>query len=158
MNEALHAGSAQWWRTRVASIRPGGRVHRLGRFGIVGLTGVAVNEAALALLVGGLHLRYVVGYVLATQVSTLWNFAGIETWAFKSTSPPTNPRMLRFASLLLVNNTANLLTAPLFLLLTVVAGINYLISNLLTLGIVFLLRFVFAERIWDLQPGRAAQA
>ena len=44
---------------------------------------------------------------------------------------------MRLGSLLLVNNAANLLTAPLFWLLTVV-GINYLVANLLTLGLVFL--------------------
>ena len=132
-----------------------GRVHRLGRFGLVGLTGIAVNEAALAALVGGLHLNYVVGYLLATQFSTLWNFGWIETWAFKSVSP-TNRRSVRLGSLLVVNNAANLLTAPLFFLLTVV-GINYLVANLLTLGLVFLLRFLFAERIWAPRPTSAAQ-
>ena len=132
-----------------------GRVHRLGRFGLVGLTGIAVNEAALAVLVGGLHLHYVVGYLLATQFSTLWNFGWIETWAFKSVSP-TNRRSVRLGSLLVVNNAANLLTAPLFFLLTVV-GINYLVANLLTLGLVFLLRFLFVERIWAPRPAPAAQ-
>jgi putative flippase GtrA len=136
------------WRAFATSARPGGRAHRLGRFGIVGLTGIAVNEVALAVLVGGLHLRYIVGYLLATQFSTLWNFGWIEMWAFKSVAP-TNRKAQRFASLLLVNNVANLLTAPLFLLLTVGAGINYLVSNMLTLALIFLLRFLFAERIWS---------
>ena len=106
-------------------------------------------------MVGGLHLNYVVGYLLATQFSTLWNFGWIETWAFKSVSP-TNRRSVRLGSLLVVNNAANLLTAPLFFLLTVV-GINYLVANLLTLGLVFLLRFLFAERIWAPRPAPAAQ-
>ena len=123
---------------------------------LVGLTGIAVNEAALAVLVGGLHLHYVAGYLLATQFSTLWNFGWIETWAFKSVSP-TNRRSVRFGSLLLVNNAANLLTAPLFLLLTVAVGINYLVANLLTLGLIFLVRFLFAERIWAPRPAPAPQ-
>jgi putative flippase GtrA len=144
------------WRAIAASTRRGGRAHRLGRFGIVGLTGIAVNEIALALLVGGLHLQYVVGYLLATQFSTLWNFGWIETWAFKSVSP-TNRRKVRFASLLLVNNAANVLTAPLFVLLTVGARINYLISNMLTLGLIFLVRFLFAERIWSARTTPATQ-
>ena len=156
MSEDPRAGTTNRWRAIAASARPGGRAHRLGRFGIVGLTGIAVNEAAIALLVSGLHLRYLVGYLLATQFSTVWNFGWIETWAFKSVSP-TNRRTLRFASLLLVNNVANLLTAPLFLLLTVVVGINYLISNMLTLGLIFLVRFLFAERIWAPGPTPATQ-
>ncbi|MDQ1510610.1 MAG: hypothetical protein QOG50_2454 [Actinomycetota bacterium] len=156
MSEVLRADATNRWRAIAVSMRPGGRAHRLGRFGIVGLTGIAVNEVALALLVSGLHLRYIVGYLLATQFSTLWNFGWIEMWAFKSVAP-TNRRTRRFASLLLVNNAANLLTAPLFLLLTVGAGINYLVSNMLTLGLIFLLRFLFAERIWAPHPTRAAQ-
>jgi hypothetical protein len=64
---------------------------------------------------------------------------------------------VRLGSLLVVNNAANLLTAPLFFLLTVV-GINYLVANLLTLGLVFLLRFLFAERIWAPRPAAAAQS
>ena len=155
MSEDHRADRAFRWRAIAASARPGGRAHRLGRFGIVGLTGIAVNEAAIALLVGGLHLRYLVGYLLATQFSTLWNFGWIETWAFKSVSP-ANRRSVRLGSLLVVNNAANLLTAPLFFLLTVV-GINYLVANLLTLGLVFLLRFLFAERIWAPRAAPAAQ-
>src|SRR5690242_2605642 len=110
---------------------------RLSRFGFVGLTGIAINEAALAGLVGVMHLRYVVAYLLATQFSTVWNFVWIETWAFRSMAP-TNRGASRFVSLLVVNNVANVLTAPLFLLLTVGVGINYLISNMLTLGLIFL--------------------
>lgn len=138
----------------IASFRAGGRAHRLTRFGIVGLTGIAVNEAAIAWLVSGLHLGYAVGYLLATQFSTLWNFAGIETWAFKSMAPANSP-MARFLRLLLVNNVANVLTAPLFLFLTVVVGINYLVGNMLTLGLIFLVRFLFAERIWAPSPAPA---
>jgi len=157
VSEDQHAGSEHRWRVGAASIRTGGRANRLGRFGIVGLTGIVVNEVALVLLVGGLHLRYLVGYLLATQFSTVWNFGWIETWAFRSESTPTHPRTVRFAGLFLVNNAANLLTAPFFLFLTVVAGVNYLVSNILVLGTIFLARFLVAERIWDIHPRRAAQ-
>src|SRR5207244_1064272 len=61
VSEDPRAGTTNRWRAIAASARPGGRAHRLGRFGIVGLTGIAVNEAAIALLVSGLHLRYLVG-------------------------------------------------------------------------------------------------
>lgn len=119
----------------------------IARFGIVGVSGIVVNEAAIALLVSGLGLHYVVGYLLSTQFSTLWNFAFIETWAFRTASP-TNRRWHRFVMLMFVNNVANVLTAPLYVAFTRVFGISYLISNLLTLAIVFLGRFLVAERIW----------
>jgi putative flippase GtrA len=157
LSENWHADAARWWRAGAASVRTGGRANRLGRFGLVGLTGIAVNEAALALLVGAVHLRYIVGFLLATQFSTVWNFGWIETWAFRSLSLPTHSRLVRFRGLFLVNNAANLLTAPLFVFLTVVAGVNYLVSNIVVLGTIFLARFLLAERIWDIHPRHAAQ-
>ena len=117
------------------------------RFGVVGASGLAVNEASIALFVSGLGLHYVVGYLLATQCSTLWNFTFVEFWAFRD-AEVTNRRWHRYVLLVFVNNLANVLTAPLFVLLTSIVGINYLVSNILTLGIVFLGRFVFADRIW----------
>ena len=117
------------------------------RFGVVGASGLAVNEASIALFVSGLGLHYVVGYLLATQCSTLWNFTFVEFWAFRD-AEVTNRRWHRYVLLVFVNNLANVLTAPLFILLTSIVGINYLVSNILTLGIVFLGRFVFADRIW----------
>jgi hypothetical protein len=49
---------------------------------------------------------------------------------------------------MVVNNVANVLTAPLYVAFTSLLGINYLVSNILTLGIVFIGRFAIAERIW----------
>ena len=135
------ARSALW--TRATGARSAG----LARFGIVGASGIVVNELAIAGLVSGLGLHYVVGYLLATQCSTLWNFAFIETWAFRAKSP-TNRRWHRFVMLMVVNNVANVLTAPLYVAFTSLLGINYLVSNILTLAIIFVGRFAVAERIW----------
>src|SRR6476620_1429290 len=123
------------------------RFLRLLRFGIVGASGIVINEGALALMVGGLGLNYIVGYLLATQFSTLWNFAFFETWAFKSNSY-RNRRWQRLGAILLVNNFFNVASVPLLVLFTGVFGINYLVSNLMTLGIVFVVRFALAEWIW----------
>lgn len=139
-------------RRGATSARPRGRSAGLARFGVVGASGIVVNEAAIALLVSGLGLHYVVGYLLATQCSTLWNFAFIETWAFRTASPK-NRRWHRFVMLMVVNNIANVLTAPLYVAFTSGLGINYLVSNILTLAVVFVGRFAVAERIWG---GRAA--
>ena len=145
--ESQDGSSATGARRQSARARSAG----IARFGIVGASGIIVNEAAIAILVSGLGLHYVVGYLLSTQFSTLWNFAFIETWAFRTASP-TNRRWHRFVMLMFVNNLANVLTAPLYVAFTSVFGISYLISNLLTLAIVFLGRFLIAERIWG---GRA---
>lgn len=123
------------------------RLVRLVRFGIVGVSGILINELALAIMVSGLGLNYVVGYLLSTQFSTLWNFAFFETWAFKSESY-RNRRWQRLGMILLVNNFFNVASVPILVLFTSLLGINYLVSNLLTLGIIFVVRFAIAEWIW----------
>jgi dolichol-phosphate mannosyltransferase len=133
------------------------RILRFVRFGAVGASGILVNEAALAVMVGGLGLHYVVGSLLATQCSTLWNFALIETWAFKHSSHK-NRRWQRYAMLMVVNNVANVVTLPILVLCTSVFGINYLISNIFTLLIVVVGRFALADWIWAPVSGSALAA
>jgi putative flippase GtrA len=123
------------------------RATRLIRFAIVGASGILVNELAIALFVSGFGFVPIVGYLLATQVSTFWNFILLEVWAFKD-SQGRGRRWHRWAMLMLVNNIANVATAPLFILLTNVFGVNYLISNVLTLAVVMLGRFAIADWLW----------
>jgi putative flippase GtrA len=92
-------------------------------------------------------VNYIVGAVLATPCSTLWNFILLEVWVFKNTSH-RHRRWHRWIMLMVVNNIANFATLPLLVLCTSVLGINYLISNLLTLILVVLARFALADRIW----------
>jgi putative flippase GtrA len=141
------ANSAKTGKRTLWTRATGARSAGLARFGLVGASGIVVNELAIAGLVSGLGLHYLVGYLLATQCSTLWNFAFIETWAFRAKSP-ANRRWHRFVMLMVVNNIANVLTAPLYVAFTSLLGINYLVSNILTLAIIFVGRFAVAERIW----------
>jgi putative flippase GtrA len=123
------------------------RFFRFVRFSMVGASGIVVNEAALALFVGIFHVHYVVGALLATPCSTLWNFILLEIWVFKNTSH-RHRRWHRWVMLMVVNNIANFATLPLLVLGTSVLGINYLISNLVTLILVVVARFALADRIW----------
>src|SRR3954471_23747913 len=123
------------------------RFARFVRFGVVGASGILINELALAVLVSGLGLNYIVGYLLSTQVSTLWNFALFETWAFKSASY-RNRRRHRLAMILLVNNFFNFASVPILVLFTSGLGINYLVSNIMTLVIIMAVRFAIADWIW----------
>jgi dolichol-phosphate mannosyltransferase len=129
-------------------------VRRFVRFALVGASGIVVNEAAIAVFVSGFGIQYVIGSVLATQCSTLWNFGLLEIWAFKSSSH-RNQRWQRWAMLMLLNNAANVATIPLLVFCTSVLGINYLISNFFTLVVVIVGRFVLADRIWA--PGREVE-
>jgi putative flippase GtrA len=123
------------------------RLLRFLRFAVVGASGIVVNEVAAAVFVSALGLHYVVGVLLSTQCSTLWNFALFEVWAFKSTAHKRRG-WHRWLMLMLVNNVANVATLPILVLCTSVFGINYLISNLFTLVIVIVARFALADWIW----------
>jgi dolichol-phosphate mannosyltransferase len=140
---------------QLVSARVGGRPARLARFGLVGASGLVVNTAALALFTELGHLYYGLGAILATQASTAWNFALTERWVFRGQGAPRGmPRraVLFFAT----NNTAMLVRIPLLLLLTDGIGIQYLVSNVLSLLALTLVRFLLADAwIWR-APHRAA--
>jgi putative flippase GtrA len=131
--------------TRLASFT---RSRDVSRFAIVGLTGLAVNQLAVVLLTEALGLHYIVSAVAATQLSSSWNFAATERWAFRGRQP-VNSALVRYASFLGLNNATLLLRIPLLWILTEAAGLNYLWSNALTLLLLFAARFVIADGlIW----------
>lgn len=126
------------------------------RFGVVGLSGLVINQLLLAGLteVGGIH--YALSAVLATQGSTTWNFFGTDVWAFGDRTR-LRGRSSRFLAFLAINNATLLLRIPALWLLTETVGINYLVANVLTLAALFIGRFALADRwIWsEAAPERA---
>lgn len=129
---------------------------RISTFGAVGLTGLVVNSAALALFAGALHVHYLAGAILATQASTLWNFALAERFVFSSADRRfrRHSRLLRF---LVINNAFLAARGPVLVLMVDVLGTHYLIANLATLAGTFVLRYVVADRvIWAPTPARIA--
>ena len=144
-----------------ASLREGGRylAHlcrlrfnddalRFLRFLIIGLSGLLVNTLLLALATETLGIFYLWSAVLATQGSTLWNFALTETWVF-SDRRAGQSRWARLVMFLVMNNAALLLRGPLMYLLTDRLGIFYILSNIISLGALMALRYTLADRlIW----------
>jgi dolichol-phosphate mannosyltransferase len=140
-------------RSTIPRAAPGGPARRrqrlatLARFATVGASGIVVNQLILWLWVAGADHHYLLGAVVATQGSSTWNFCLTERWVF----PGAGLRRLgaRFLAFLAMNNSALLLRVPLLALLTSFAGMNYLVSNFLTLVVLFLLRFLVSDRlIW----------
>jgi putative flippase GtrA len=121
-----------------------GRFGRLAAFGAVGATGVAVNTAALWLFSEHVvHPHYLIAAVLATEVSTSWNFVLTEKFVFRGPKPGTVPgRGVRF---FLLNHLALLPRLPLLALLVGVFGADLLVANVITLALLFLVRFVIAD-------------
>ena len=121
---------------------------RLSRFGVVGLSGLVVNTLLLAMLVEFGGIGYVLGAAIATQGSTLWNFTMTEGWVYggRSFRRPLRSRLLHCY---VMNNVALLLRAPILVLLTSGLGVNYLVSNVVSLGVLTLLRFAVSDSwIW----------
>ena len=124
------------------------RFAHLIQFLIVGISGLFVNTGLLALFTELFGLHYLVSAVLATQGSTAWNFAGTEWWVFRKREQKT-ARWHRFLGFAGMNNGMLLLRAPLLALFVDLLGLHYIIGNLLSLGIMTLLRFALSDRlIW----------
>jgi dolichol-phosphate mannosyltransferase len=118
---------------------------RLFLFGLVGLSGVAVNSAALWLLhMNVLQVHYLLAAAVATQVSTLWNFVLTDRLVFRTARRSgAGSRMWRFFGM---NNLALVLRLPLLAAL-VHLGMGVLTANVVTLVALFLIRYVVSDRL-----------
>jgi putative flippase GtrA len=133
----------QLWQLRVKDVAA-----RMGRFGLVGASGLAVNTLALWLLADVAGLWYVAGAVLATQVSSLWNFLLSDRWVFRRRQPRMGP-LARATAFFAMNNTALLLRVPLLFALATGLGMHHLVANLISLLVLTVVRFGIADaRIW----------
>ncbi len=125
---------------------------RLFRFGLVGVAGLVVNEAALAAVVHGTSIPEWIGPIIATQCSTAFAFVLIEFWAFR-VAAGARPTWHRFAMFWAVNNVALLGRSPIILGLSAGFGMDILWSNLVSLGVLTLVRFLIADSlIWGKPP------
>jgi putative flippase GtrA len=120
------------------------RLRRAVGFGVVGATGLVVNAVAFWMLVRFGGLGYLVAAVVATQVSTTWNFAGMELFVFRGReSGRLWRRYLRFS---ILNNSVMLARLPFLALLVEVVRIPQVAANVITLVAVFLVRFGVSDK------------
>jgi glycosyltransferase involved in cell wall biosynthesis len=117
-------------------------------FALVGLSGILVNSLALYLATDKLKIYYLISAAIATVVSTLWNFSLTE-WLVYRSATQANGLMRRLGLFFVMNVIALALRSPVIFALTSLLGLNYVISNLISLGILTVLRFVLADNmIW----------
>jgi dolichol-phosphate mannosyltransferase len=128
-------------------------VFRFVRFGLIGTSGLFVNMFLLAALTEWLGIFYLLSAILATQGSTLWNYLLTENWVFSNENRQYG-RAHRAAMFFAMNNAALVLRVPMLFVLTSLLGVQYMLSNLISLVALMVLRYVTADRfIW-----RSAQA
>ena len=119
------------------------------KFLLVGFSGLFVNTLALYAFTELASIHYVISAAIATQVSTLWNFGLTETWVFGKRETE-RPFVQRLVSFLLINNLLLILRGPIITLMVGRLGIHYLISNLASLFVMTLLRYLLADKwIWN---------
>ncbi len=117
---------------------------RMVLFGLVGLSGVAVNSWALWAFYHGLSVNHLLGAALATQVSTTWNFLLVESLVYRGKGNGT--RLGRAGRFWLMNNALLLARLPVFQAL-LWTGMHILVANGITLVGLFLVRFVLSDRV-----------
>jgi len=117
---------------------------RMVVFGLVGLSGVAVNTAALWAAYGLAGLHHLLAACLATQASTLWNFALVELLVYRGRGNGT--RRGRAARFWTMNNLLLLARLPVLQLL-IWLGTAVLVANAATLMLLFLVRFLVSDRV-----------
>lgn len=122
----------------------------IGSFGLVGLSGIIVNQLLLWGLVERGHINYLIAAVLASAGSTTSNFVLTEFWVFRGRSGEgVRRRYLGFVALTAATTPVRL---PILFVLTSILGIHYLISNLVALGSVFGGRYLVSSLlIWRRQ-------
>jgi putative flippase GtrA len=125
-----------------------GPLGRFARFGLVGLTGLGVNTLAFWLFDGLAGVHYVLAAVLATQMSTLWNFVLIDAWVYRGRVFRRRPA-LRVGSFFAMNNAALVVRVPVLVGLVAVIGMNSIAANIISLLVITLLRFAISDAwIW----------
>jgi dolichol-phosphate mannosyltransferase len=129
---------------------------RLLRFLAVGATGIVVNSLAMAAFTEFLGLYYLVSALLATQVSSLWNFELADHWVFADRAPSRRP-WVRLAVFMALNNLMLAIRAPLLALLVIATPLHYLVANVLSLLAIALVRYAVSDRVIWLPP-RVLQA
>lgn len=144
--------AARWSRTLRAFVRLLGRRlveligHSLGKFAIVGASGVLVNSLALAVLFKGIRLPLLIASPVAVECAIVSNFFLNDRWTF-GRRRPTAGRFLKF-NLTMVG--AMLLTAVLVWVFVTHLHIHYLVANLLAIGTAGLMNFAVSTAwIWE---------
>ncbi|MGN6792732.1 MAG: glycosyltransferase [Streptosporangiaceae bacterium] len=116
---------------------------RLFAFGAVGVSGLAVNTAALWFFLQLAGWNHLLAAALATQFSTAWNFALVDGLVYRRRA--LGSRLGRAARFFTMNNLLLLARLPVLQLL-VISGVGVLIANAITLTLLFVVRFVVSDR------------
>jgi dolichol-phosphate mannosyltransferase len=110
----------------------------LGRFLLVGGSGVLVNSLALFFLYGKAGLPFIIASALSVELAITNNFVWNDRWTFGR----SGPSLVRFVKFNLISLVGLALTTGTAWLLVQQAGVNYLVANLAGIGLATTCNFV----------------
>jgi dolichol-phosphate mannosyltransferase len=126
-------------------MRRKGELVRLLKFIAVGLSGVVVNMGILWLLTELAGLAYYISSLIGIEASIISNFLLNDFVTFADRrSGKTGSFILRFLKFNLTCGTGAAIQYGILLLLTSVAGLNYLLSNFIGIVVAFLWNYMLS--------------
>ena len=121
---------------------------KMFRFGMVGLTGIVVNEGVLIYLKEYVHFALPLASVLAIEIAIVNNFIWNDLWTFKSDSHHAlDRRWQRFVSFQAVSIGGAIINFVVLNVLAFYAGIDYRIANILGILLAFVWNFMVNRRV-----------
>jgi len=119
---------------------------RILKFAVVGLSGVAVNMGLLYVFTRYLGLYYLLSSIIAIEVSILTNFVLNDIWTWRDRQKKSyGKRMLQYH--ISVGVTAVLANWLLLIFFTEVAGLHYMIANLIGISVGMLFNYTLND-LW----------
>jgi dolichol-phosphate mannosyltransferase len=122
------------------------RFGRLARFAAVGAIGTVLNLLILAALVA-MEVNYIVAAVIAAAVTILSNFFLQEHFAFRDLRHEGKTFRRRFLESVGFNALEAAVRTPFLYLIVEFTPIPPVLSQAITLGVAFLIRFLFQSRV-----------
>jgi putative flippase GtrA len=116
---------------------------RLILFGTIGLSGFAPNLIVLFLVTEFLQINYAVAAIIATQFAISWNFLLVDQFVYRRSRSGSWYR--RAGQFLTLNNMDLLLRIPVLAALVEFAKFGYMVATVVTLVMMFALRFVATD-------------
>lgn len=118
------------------------------RWLLIGVSGLVGNIALLVLLTEWLGVHYLLSAAVATECATVWNFYWTENWVFSDRREGMVQG--RFGRFFAMNQLFLLFVRlPLVWLLVAQGWAHYVAANLVSIGVVSLIRYALSEQwIW----------
>lgn len=118
------------------------RFGKMSLFAIVGGFGALVNLFMVWALVG-FGVNYIVAAVIAAEATIIGNFLLLERFVFQDMRAQASSAWLRFAKSFSFNNAEALIRIPVVALMVSGWHFSAVIATALTLGVAFVVRFLF---------------